>query len=68
MKIGIASGGYISRYGLERGAEKMAAHGFECLDYSKFCNTETDFFKLPESEFEKVLLRERSVINAAGIP
>ena len=67
MKIGIASGAYTSRYGLERGVEKMAAHGFECLDFSRFVNTESDFFKLPEAEFEKELLRERAVINAAGI-
>lgn len=51
MKIGIASSAYISRYGLEAGAEKMAAHGYECLDFADFSNTETEFFKLPESEF-----------------
>lgn len=67
MKIGIASGAYISRYGLEAGAEKMAAHGFECLDYSSFCNTETDFFKLPEAEFERELVRQKKALNAAGI-
>ena len=67
MKIGIASGGYIQRYGLERGAEKMAAHGYECIDFSNFCNTETDFFKLPEAEFEKELTRQKAIINAAGI-
>ena len=67
MKIGITSGAYISRYGIETGAEKMASHGFECLDYSNFCNTETSFFKLPEREFEKELLRQRQIINAAGI-
>ncbi len=67
MKIGITSGAYLGRYGLERGAERMASHGFECLDFSSFTNTETDFFKLPESEFEKELVRQKNVLNAAGI-
>ena len=67
MKIGIASGAYMHRYGLEKGAEKMAAHGFECLDYSNFSNTETDFFKLPEAEFEKNLVNYRKILNGAGI-
>lgn len=67
MRIGISSGGYIERYGLEKGAERMAAHGYECLDYSGFVNTETDFFKLSEVDFEKELKRQRSVLNSAGI-
>jgi sugar phosphate isomerase/epimerase len=67
MKIGIASGAYMQRYGLEKGAEKMAEHGFECLDVSRFTNTETDFFKLPEAEFEKELVRYGSVLKANGI-
>ena len=67
MKIGITSGAYLSRYGLEKGTEKMAAHGFECIDYGNFTNTETDFFKLPEAEFEKELTRQKAIINAAGL-
>ena len=67
MKIGITNGAYLSRYGLEKGAEKMAEHGFECIDYGNFTNTETNFFKLPESEFEKELARQKGIINAAGI-
>ena len=45
----------------------MASHGYECLDFSGFCNTETDFFKLCESDFEKELIRQRKIINGAGI-
>ena len=67
MKIGITTSAYIGTYGLEAGAEKMAAHGYECMDYSRFCDTETSFFKLPEAEFEKALLNEKSILNAAGI-
>lgn len=67
MKIGITSGAYLNRYGIEAGSEKMASHGYECLDFSEFCETETEFFKLPEAEFERELVRRRSIINAAGI-
>ena len=45
----------------------MAEHGYECLDFSRFTNTETDFFKLPEAEFEKELVRYKKVLNAAGL-
>ena len=67
MKIGITSGGYLSRYGIQKGSEKMAEHGYECIDYGNFTNTETDFFKLPEAEFEKELTKQRAIINAAGL-
>lgn len=66
MKIGIESPAYF-RYGIGEGARKAREHGFDCFDYSHFVHTETDFFKLPEIEFEKELLRQRAIIEGEGM-
>lgn len=66
MRIGIESPAYL-RYGFEEGARRAKEHGFDCFDYSNFCNTETEFFRLPEAEFEKELRRQRSIFETAGI-
>ena len=67
MKIGIESAKYLRRYGVEAGAETMRRHGFEAMDYSDLCNTETALWALPEKEFEQTLTAQRRVIEAAGI-
>lgn len=66
MRIGICSTAYL-RYGIEEGARRAKEHGFDCFDYSSFENTETDFFKLPEAEFEKELRRQRAIFETVGI-
>ena len=66
MKIGIGAGAY-DRYGISEGARKAKAHGYDCYDFSRFVNTESDFFKLPEADFKAELLRYRSAIEAEGI-
>ena len=66
MKVGIGAGAY-DRYGVSEGARKAREHGFECYDFSRFVNTETDFFKLPEADFKAELQSYRSAIEAEGI-
>ena len=66
MRIGIGSSTYL-RYGLEEGARRAREHGFDCFDYSNFIHTDTDFFNLPEIEFEKELRRQRTLIETEGI-
>ena len=66
MKLGITSG-YFTKYGVAEGAKRLKAHGYDCADYQNFINTETDFFKLPEKEFEKILLEEKKIVADAGI-
>ena len=67
MEIGIIAKGYIPRYEFESACEKMKAHGYSCIDYSSFTNTETDFFNLPEKDFEKEVTRQRSIIEGNGL-
>lgn len=66
MRIGIESPAYL-QYGVAAGARRAKEHGFDCFDYSNFIHTNTDFFNLPESEFEKELTRQRMLIEAEGI-
>ena len=66
MKTGIISF-YFNKYGVKEGARRMREHGYDCVDYQNFVNTETDFFKLPEKEFEKILKEQRAIIEGEGI-
>ena len=60
MRIGIGSPAYL-QYGVAEGARRAKEHGFDCFDYSNFIHTNTDFFNLPETEFEKELTRQRHI-------
>lgn len=67
MKIGICPTDHVKAYGFEEGIFKIREHGFDCLDYQNFISTETDFFCLERTAFEKVLLRERATFERAGL-
>ena len=67
MKIGIESGAYLSRYGLEEGLKRMRKHGYECVDFPDFANTEGPLFQLDETGFEKELKNIRKQIEDSGI-
>lgn len=67
MKIGIESGAYISRYGIEAGAARMRAHGYECLDYQSFANTDLPMFSMNAHDFEAYLTEHRRIIEGCGL-
>ena len=67
MKIGIISTAYTNRYGLAGGVKKLKAHGYECTDYQNFMNTETELFRVSDSEFEKRLLEEKEAFDSERI-
>lgn len=67
MKIGIGSDAYIGRYGLADGVRKMKEHGYECVDYQGFVQTETELFRLGDGAFSRVLLELKAVLDEAGI-
>lgn len=66
MKIGITADSY-NRYGILDGAKRAKAHGYDCFDYGGFIHTETEFFRLPETDFKAELIRQRSIMEAEGI-
>lgn len=67
MKIGIESAGYLKRYGLKEGAKRLKKHGYECVDFQDFINTETELFNLSDNEFEKRLTDIRQVLESEQI-
>ena len=67
MRIGISEGAYIHPLGIRAGAKKMREHGYQCLDYQGFVNTETEFFIASEAVFEKRLREVKNTLNAEEI-
>lgn len=67
MKIGITSGAYFGSDENIDGLERMKKHGFDCMDYNYFINTEMPLFGCGESDFEKTLSVTREKINSHGI-
>jgi len=68
MKIGIESAAYLhGDVAFADGARRMRSHGYDCLDYGGFCNTETPLFAGSEAEFEKTLAEQKRILDAEGI-
>ena len=67
MKIGIESGAYLGRYGFDAGLARMKAHGYECLDYQDFANTDLPMFGMNAHDFEAYLTDHRKKLEDAGI-
>jgi sugar phosphate isomerase/epimerase len=67
MKIGIMSGAYVNRYGLDAGFEKMREHGYEAIDDQSFAHTEGTLFRITEREFEATLTERRRKYEQYGI-
>ena len=67
MKVGIESGAYLGRYGFEDGLARMKRHGYECVDFQDFLDTETELFRMSESGYERCLLARRESFAAAHI-
>ncbi len=67
MKFGIESNVYKRAYGIEKGAEMLAKHGYVAIDYQDLVNTETEFFRSDEKAFESVLRMESEIYKGCGI-
>lgn len=67
MKTGISSSAYFGLHSTEADYLRIKMHGYDCIDYQNFINTETELFAMRDSEFEEFLSRERALAEAAGI-
>lgn len=67
MKIGITDGPYIGRYGVEKGFEKMAEHGYGTIDWNCFIDTSCTLLNESGRAFEKDLLNMKNAAEKAGI-
>ena len=65
MKTGIRNY-YLDTYGLEDGARKMAADGYECIDFN-FQNTETNYYEAREEDFLEEMLKIKKTFSQNGI-
>jgi sugar phosphate isomerase/epimerase len=71
IKIGIESPAYVGSNSdaamFAKGVQRMRAHGYECIDYGDFCNTERPLFQVSEAEFEKILTEQKKILDGEGI-
>ena len=67
MKICIEHGPWLRRYGLEGSFRQLKTAGFDAIDYSELCNTETPLWKLSEEEFKAELEKVKDFAAKYGI-
>ena len=68
MKIGIGSEAYWNDNDPASGLALMKKHGFECMDYQKFTDTDGNpLFECSDEEFDALVSKDAAVIAAAGI-
>lgn len=67
LKIGITETAYTDCYGYEAGVRRMAEHGYQCMDYHEFVDTETPLFEKSPKEFEGYLREQRRIAEDAGL-
>ena len=65
MKIGMTDY-YIKRYGLSEGAERMAAHGYSCLDY-QLADIKLDLYTARDEDFLRMVTAIKKELSAKGI-
>jgi len=67
MKTGIMSPAYRDPTDLPGSYRRMRRHGYDCVDYQEFIDTETPLFAAKDAEFERLLREEADMIRAAGL-
>ncbi|MBQ8952488.1 MAG: sugar phosphate isomerase/epimerase [Clostridia bacterium] len=67
MKTGIESAAYRDLADLPGSYRRMRRHGYDCVDYQEFVNTETPLFQADEAEFLRQLREEAAIIRDAGL-
>ena len=66
MRIGMTDSIYEKLYG-EKKYELMKRHGWDCVDYQGFLDTETPLFALSGGAFDDAMKRERELADRAGM-
>ncbi len=67
MKTGIESSAYRDEADLAGSYRRMRRHGYDCVDYQLFVNTETPLFRLDDALFTRKLREEAAIIRDAGL-
>ena len=66
LKIGITNSSY-GVYEFKEAIKKIGEQGYDCIDYQGFVDIETEFFRLPEKEFMKVLAEQKALFSSHGL-
>lgn len=68
LKIGIDPSSYFLFYkSHEMAYERMAVHGYDCVDAQFLCDTDQEIFAIPESEFQARMKAERALAESFGL-
>ena len=67
MRIGIASYAYFDRYGVEKGLQRMKAHGYDATDFQGFVRSDSPLYAVNEQELRTSLLQLKALADDAGI-
>ena len=67
IKLGIEDAPYIKLYGAQQGYSTIKSIGYDCVDYQRFCNTETELFSASADEFERMVACDRKLIEDCGL-
>ena len=67
MKTGIESAAYRDPTDLPGSYRRMRRHGYDCVDYQEFVDTETPLFQADEPEIQRLLREEAAIIRDAGL-
>ena len=65
MKLGIGKY-YLVTYGEDKGAEIMASHGYNYIDF-ELCNTESEYYTAKEDFFLTKVMKLKRTLDANGI-
>ncbi len=67
MKVGVEFDRWIAYSKWEdESYKKIKDFGYSCVDYN-MANTETEIYTLPESESDQILLKDKALVEQAGI-
>ena len=66
LEIGITNTSY-GVYSFEDAIARIAAQGYDCIDYQGFVDIESAFFNLPEDDFLAELKAQKALISSHGM-
>lgn len=67
LKTAIDQKYYCPTYGYREGLALMKKHGYDCLDFEEFCETDTELFQLDSIGFEKYLRKQAEICREEGL-
>ena len=64
---GIESSAYFTKRDYAEGLKKIAAHGYDCIDYRDFSDPNSEFYSLEEDEFTRFFKGLKQTADSLGV-